>query len=159
MELTVDIAKKIGDKFGVDWNAITPETLIKGAKVEFEHKDLFPEKGETLKNWAMACKIASDHLKESPKYYEELKKMEKNLDETALREVIRKVVRKHLKEIHYPPKSIDYNKLPDTDGFWNWPVKEAAQEAGLRDIGFPFKMIGDVILWLNMAGMYWEHHK
>lgn len=119
VEMNLGLATIIGNKLGLDWNKITAGSLMQGAFVEAEHKDLFPDKEMTVRNWIIACKIASDHLKESPTYYESLKKMEDTFDENWLRESIRKIVKKHLNEIHFPPKALDYNKLPDTDGFWH----------------------------------------
>jgi len=54
----------------------------------------------------------------------------------------------------YPPKAVDYNKLPDTDGFWEWPLDEAKKYSGAsysraRDIG-------GLIMFLNMAAGAWE---
>ena len=49
--------------------------LLKGVKIEMEHSHLFPKNLQK----SMAEKIACDHLKESPKYYKELIKMEKRL--------------------------------------------------------------------------------
>lgn len=47
----------------------------KGTLVEMEHAHLFPK----IQRKSMAEKIAKDHLKEHPCYYQELKKMEKRL--------------------------------------------------------------------------------
>jgi hypothetical protein len=88
----------------------------------------------------------------------ERKPMEESDERKKLKEAIRKVIRQHLKETHYPPKSLDYNKLPDTDGFWNWPVAEAAHKAGLNPIGSNIRTIGDIIMWLNIAALQWERH-
>ena len=72
-----DIAKKIG----IDWAKVkfSPQDLAMGIKVEKEHAS-DPETA-VIDNDIDAAKIAWAHLKESPKYYAELKKMEKNLTE------------------------------------------------------------------------------
>jgi hypothetical protein len=79
--LTDKLAKKIGDMIGVDWNKISLESLIKGINVESEHKDAEPNPRihNELKDWIFYAKIAHAHLKESPRYYIELEKMENNL--------------------------------------------------------------------------------
>jgi hypothetical protein len=168
MEMTVDLAKKIGDKLKVNWNAITPDSLAKGAKVEMEHEDLFPEAGDTLWNWVIACKIAHTHLKERPDYYIKLadmehspvmqRKPEEPLVKQEYKKVIEQMVEEVLKEMHYPPKAFDYNKLRDTDGFWSWSVRDAAERAGLVPLPPPFKNVGTVILWLNTAAGAWEEY-
>ena len=168
MEMSVELAKKIGDKLKVNWNAFTPDVLAKGAKIEFEHEELFPDSGETIKNWVVACQIALAHLKERPDYYIKLADMEKSPimarkpDEPIVRQEYKKVVEQMveevLNEIHYPPRALDYNKLPDPDGFWGWGIKQASDAAGLREIGAPVKRIADLILWLNMAAQEWERY-
>lgn len=74
-----DDAKDIGDKLGVDWNEVDLEQLRKGIKVEMEHKDTIYHMYE--KDVAVAegaAKIALDHLKEMPDYYDKLAEMEKS---------------------------------------------------------------------------------
>lgn len=165
MDMTWELAKKIGDKLNVNWNAISPDTLAKGAKVEMEHEDLFPKPGETLENWVLACKIAHTHLKERPDYYIKLADMERSpltrepekpLTKPEYKKVIETMVEEILAEMRYPPKAIDYNNVSNADGFWGWGLKSAAKSAGLREIPPPFKAIGDVILWLNKAAEAWE---
>lgn len=167
MELTVELAKRIGDKLHVNWNAISPDTLAKGAKVELEHKDILPDKGElTMRDYVIACKIALAHLKERPDYYIKLADMERSpikgrkKDEPIIKQeyknVIEQMVEDIIKEMRYPPKALDYNKLSDADGFWGWSVKDAANSAGLREVGLPFKRVADMIMWLNMAAQSWE---
>jgi len=46
-----------------------------GIKTEMEHAHLFPKSKQKI----MAKKIACDHLKESPRYYSELIKLENKL--------------------------------------------------------------------------------
>lgn len=72
-----DIAKELG----IDWEKVKfrPEDLAVGIKIEKEHaKD--PETA-VISSDIQAAKIAWAHLKESPKYYIELQKMEKQLKE------------------------------------------------------------------------------
>jgi len=168
MELTVDLAKRIGDKLKVNWNAISPDTLAKGAKVEMEHEDLFPDEGDSIRNYTIACKIALAHLKERPDYYIKLADMEKSpvkdkkpeqpIVRQEYKNVIEQLIDEVLNEMHYPPKALDYNKVQDPDGFWNWSLKEAANAAGLYEISPPFKRIADIILWMNMASQAWNEY-
>lgn len=71
-------------KIGINWDKVkfTPEDLAQGIKVEKEHAS-DPETA-VIKTDEEAAKVAWAHLKESPKYYTELKKMEKNLKEHAI---------------------------------------------------------------------------
>ena len=54
---------------------IDKKQLRIGEKIELEHRHLFPK---TIQK-TMAERIARDHLRESPRYYKELTKMEKRL--------------------------------------------------------------------------------
>ena len=59
----------------------------------------------------------------------------------------------------YPSKALDYNRVPEVDAFWEWPIAEAAQQAGIRPPA-SLKDVGDMIFWLNMVGMRWtDLHK
>lgn len=79
--LTLDMARQIGKYINVDFSKIKVEDLYEGMKIETEHKDLDPTPNEptSIKDWIMYAKIAHAHLQESPKYYQELGKMEKKL--------------------------------------------------------------------------------
>jgi hypothetical protein len=77
-KMNIEDVQKIGDKLKVDWNNISIEDLKTGIEIEKEHKGLLKfVKGLTPDE--MYARIAIDHLKESPEYYKELKKMEKKL--------------------------------------------------------------------------------
>ena len=60
-----------------------------------------------------------------------------------------------LKQAKFPPKAIDFNRLPNSNGFWDWDVNEASDATGIRPPRHA-KTVADVIMWLNMAGMRWE---
>lgn len=82
-EMTTTKAKidKIAKKIGISWDEVdfTPDDLEEGIKIEREHlKD--PETA-VISTDEEAAKVAWAHLKESPKYYKELRKMEKDLKE------------------------------------------------------------------------------
>lgn len=74
----------IAKKLGIDWNKVefTAKDLEEGIRVEQEHaKD--PETA-VISSDEEAAKVAWAHLKESPRYYKELHKMEKNLKEHVI---------------------------------------------------------------------------
>ena len=82
MKLSKELVQKIATQLKVDTSKISLHCLEKGMRVETEHKDLDPTPEETgYEDWVRYAKIALAHLKESPKYYEELDKMEKKLKE------------------------------------------------------------------------------
>lgn len=64
---TLEEAKTIGDRLGVDWKRFPLKELRKGIETEFEHNSDIVE----------AARIAIDHLVESKTYYSDLLKMEK----------------------------------------------------------------------------------
>lgn len=70
IDLDNPIKGGVGDHANVD-----PELLEKGVEVEKEHVGDLTDPSKL----AIAADIARDHLKESPKYYDELEKMEKKL--------------------------------------------------------------------------------
>lgn len=70
--ITLDKAKKLGKKIGIDFNTIRLQEFKKGLKVELEHADV------TKKDPIKTAKIALAHLKELPDYYTRLAKMERN---------------------------------------------------------------------------------
>jgi len=73
------IAKKLGDELGVDWNHVDVEQLRMGLEVESEHDDSGPL--DVVGPTKDLAKIALAHLREDPKYYTKLRKMEKDKPE------------------------------------------------------------------------------
>ena len=63
--------KALGTKLKVDFKKIPFGEFKKGYKTEMEHKDV------TKGNPEKTARIAVAHLKECPKYYQKLAKMEK----------------------------------------------------------------------------------
>lgn len=53
----------------------------------------------------------------------------------------------------YPPRAMDYNKVKNSDGFWEWEVREASRQSAMT---FRPKDVGDVLFWLNMVADRWE---
>lgn len=54
----------------------------------------------------------------------------------------------------YPPKAVDYNKVKNSEGFWDLDIKEANRLGGLS-WGRQTK-VSDILMWLNMAAMQWN---
>jgi hypothetical protein len=168
-KLDPQLAKRIGQKLGVEFNKIPFKEFYNGIRSEVEHKNVVdpvtPENTST-RDWVKYAMIALEHLKERPDYYSKLATMEKEPIDTATvdkeigeeltPEKMTEILGEVLTEMHYPPKALDYNKLTDPDGFWGWSTRAAAEAAGLNPIPPPFKAIGTVILWLNMAAQSWE---
>jgi len=67
--VTTPEAKRVGEQLHVDFKKYPLEGFREGIHSEFEH----------TKDPVQAGKISLDHLKESPRYYTELKKMEAKL--------------------------------------------------------------------------------
>lgn len=73
--------KKLGEKIGIKWEnvAFTRAQFEKGVKAEMEEHHDDPET-KVINTKAEAGKVAWAHLKEDPKYYDKLAKMEENTD-------------------------------------------------------------------------------
>lgn len=84
MKLNLKLAKQIGDKLGVDWDKISTSKWKDAMDVELEHSDILSNpQNPTKEDLYTVGKIAFAHLKESYKYYDKLKKMEKNMNENV----------------------------------------------------------------------------
>jgi hypothetical protein len=77
--LSLETAKKIGRKLGVDFRVISPAIFRKGMKIELEHGKKHRLTNVTNDDLLMTGKITVAHLMEFPNYYEELIEMEKRL--------------------------------------------------------------------------------
>lgn len=77
---TVDEAREIGDKLGIDWSKFDLEQFRIGLDVELEHGSHDPETNVTHNDPTLTGKIAWAHLKEIPDYYTRLDKMEKEAE-------------------------------------------------------------------------------
>lgn len=73
---TIEEAKNIGDKMGMDWTKYDLEQFQMGLHVELEHGLIDPETNVTDDDDIMTAKIALAHIKEIPDYYTRLEKME-----------------------------------------------------------------------------------
>jgi hypothetical protein len=77
---TVDEAKKVGSRLGIDWSRFDPEQFSMGLNVELEHGLRDPQTNVTGDDVMMTAKIAWAHLKEFPDYYTRLERMEEEAD-------------------------------------------------------------------------------
>lgn len=73
---TIEEAKEIGAKLGIDWTRFDIEQFRKGMDVELEHGSHDPETNVTNDDPLTTGKIALAHLKEFPDYYTRLEKLE-----------------------------------------------------------------------------------
>lgn len=74
---TIDEAKAIGSKIGIDFDKYNINEFCIGLHVELEHGSHDPETNVINDDEHLAGKIAWAHLKEIPDYYTRLAKMEK----------------------------------------------------------------------------------
>jgi len=79
-EFSVEEAKSIGARIGIDFSEITLEEFRMGLGVELEHGARDPETNVTGDDEDTTGKISWAHLKEIPDYYTRLKKMEAEAD-------------------------------------------------------------------------------
>lgn len=73
---TIEEAKAVGDKLGIDWNKFDLEQFRYGMDIELEHGLIDPHINVTNDDPVLTGKIALAHLNEFADYYVRLKKME-----------------------------------------------------------------------------------
>lgn len=73
---SVNEAKVIGDRLGIDWKQYDMEEFRMGLAVELEHGTQNTFTNVTDDDETITAKIAIAHLNEIPDYYTRLKKME-----------------------------------------------------------------------------------
>jgi len=74
--------KEAADKAGINFSqeGFDVETLMQGMKVELEHGRIDNSTNVTDDDFVTTAKIAWAHLRENPKYYTYLAKMEAEMD-------------------------------------------------------------------------------
>ena len=77
---TIEQAREIGDKLGIDWNHFDVAQFRMGLDVELEHGLHDPATDVTGNDPLLTGKIALAHLKEFPDYYTRLEKMEREAE-------------------------------------------------------------------------------
>lgn len=78
---SVDEAKSIGERMGIDWGKVAIDEFRMGLGVELEHGTVDPETNVTNDDDILTGKIALAHLREFPDYYTRLEKLESDADE------------------------------------------------------------------------------
>jgi Protein of unknown function (DUF5661) len=73
-------ARRVGDAIGVDWNVFDLEQFRAGMDVEYEHGSHDPQIDVTRDDPIVTGKIALEHMKEFPDYYERLERMEQEAE-------------------------------------------------------------------------------
>lgn len=82
---TIEQAKEIGEKLGIDWSKFDMEQFRHGMDVELEHGKVDANTNVTDDNPLMTGKIALAHLNEFADYYDRLDKMEEEAEKEELR--------------------------------------------------------------------------
>ena len=77
---TDEIARKIGDELGVEWDKFDVDQFRRGMDVELEHGSIDEHTNVSNDDPLTTGKIALAHLNEFPDYYDRLKKMEKEAE-------------------------------------------------------------------------------
>jgi hypothetical protein len=77
---TVEQAKEIGEKLGIDWSKYDVEQFRFGMDVELEHGTENPVTNVSDDDPLTTGKIALAHLNEFPDYYIRLKEMEEEAE-------------------------------------------------------------------------------
>lgn len=77
---SINEAREIGDRLGIDFTKYSLEEFRRGLEVELEHGKRITETNVTNDNEYMTGKIAWAHLHEIPDYYTRLDKMEKDAE-------------------------------------------------------------------------------
>jgi hypothetical protein len=77
---SLDDAKRIGDKLGIDWTKFDTNQFLMGINVELEHGLISPKTNVTNDDEITTGKIALAHLNEFPDYYTRLGNMEKEAE-------------------------------------------------------------------------------
>lgn len=78
---TLEQARQIGEKLGIDWSRFDVEQFRMGLDVELEHGLHDPATDVTSNDPIITGKIALAHLNEFPDYYTRLAKMEREAEE------------------------------------------------------------------------------
>ena len=77
---TKEMAKKLGDDFGLTWDKFDAQQLANGMNVELEHGTVDIVTNVSGDDDIVTMKIALAHLNEFPDYYIRLEKMEEEAE-------------------------------------------------------------------------------
>jgi hypothetical protein len=82
-QITIEEARSIGMRLGIDWAKIDLEQFRRGLEVELEHGARDPETNVTNDDLILTGKIAWAHLKEIRDYYTRLDQLEAEAEAQA----------------------------------------------------------------------------
>lgn len=80
---TIEQAREVGDKLGIDWTRLNLEQFRMGMEVELEHGLIDPSTNVTGNDPILTGKIALAHLNEFADYYTRLSMMEQEAKKQA----------------------------------------------------------------------------
>lgn len=80
---TIEQAREVGDKLGIDWTRLNLEQFRMGMEVELEHGLIDPSTNVTGNDPILTGKIALAHLNEFADYYTRLNMMEREAETQA----------------------------------------------------------------------------
>ncbi len=93
MRITKKIAQAVGNELGINWDTISLEQFHMGMNVELEHGSKLGKKTNiTGDSPIQTGRIALAHLKEDPKYYSKLKRIEQDKQNKSLKEHVKLIV-------------------------------------------------------------------
>jgi len=87
-QVSVEEARSIGARLGLDWAHIDLEQFRRGLEVELEHGARDPETNVTHDDPLLTGKIAWAHLKEIRDYYTRLDRLEAEAKSQARRQLV-----------------------------------------------------------------------
>lgn len=105
---TLEEAKSIGSRIGVNWIKYNLEQFRIGLGVELEHGMINPATNVTNDNLEITGKIALAHLNEYPDYYDRLEKMENKQNKASKHTRIRYAIDTSIDSIVDPPFTETY---------------------------------------------------
>lgn len=105
---TLEEAKSIGSRIGVNWIKYNLEQFRIGLGVELEHGMINPATNVTNDNLEITGKIALAHLNEYPDYYDRLEKMENKQNKAPKHTRIRYAIDTSIDSIVDPPFTETY---------------------------------------------------
>lgn len=89
MKITNKVAKKLGEKYQINFKVVPFSEWKLGLNVELEHGKLLSKLTNlTDNNLDMTAKIAIAHLIEEPRYYYYLEKMEQKFKKNKIKQSI-----------------------------------------------------------------------
>lgn len=115
-EITKELAMRVGDALGINWDDVSPDEFHMGMNVEMEHgSKLGQDTNVTGDDLLTTGRIALAHLEELGDYYSRLKSLESSAggdsDMLALvKEYVSHMVSEALREAEYKGRDVPLNK-------------------------------------------------